>query len=338
MDKGDLRRLAGSTLSEDLKTEHGAMLLPAGTVFRDEQIEDVGKHKLQGSHQSTRENEVTALIDVATGSIQEMFQYAIRHERIPAHDVRQQVVPLVVEASVHPNIFRLFDALKAKDNYTYRHNVAVGVIATLIGRWLNLENAELSALSMAASVHDVGKVRVSNEILNKPGRLTPEEYAVMKNHTVFGYEIIKNTVSMSHRQALAALQHHEREDGTGYPLGLTSDKIDLFGKIIAVADVFHAMSSRRAYQEVSPFYRVMSEMEEMMFQRKLDLTLSMLFLGKMMNRLIGCEAQLNDGRQGRIVLINGRDPVHPLLQIGDEFVDLSAVRTLQIDTVIPSDD
>src|SRR5690606_28020956 len=95
-----------------------------------------------------------------------------------------------------------------------------------------------------------------------PGKLTDEEYAIMKKHTIYGYEILNDTVGISHRQALVALQHHERMNGSGYPMGIKRDNIDLFSRIVAVADIFHAMTSNRVYRTHSPFYEVLTEMEE----------------------------------------------------------------------------
>src|SRR5690625_7353760 len=126
-------------------------------------------------------------------------------------------------------------------------------------------------------LHDVGKMLVPEEILNKPGQLTEEEFQEMKNHTLYGYEILKDTVGVNHRQALVALQHHERMDGSGYPLQLKRDEIDLFSRIVAVADVFHAMSSNRVYQERSPLYEVLAEMEREVIA-KLDPEITYLFI------------------------------------------------------------
>jgi HD-GYP domain-containing protein (c-di-GMP phosphodiesterase class II) len=215
----------------------------------------------------------------------------------------------------------------------YRHNVAVGVIATLIGKWVGLKEAELSQLSMAAALHDVGKIKIPLEILNKSGKLTKDEYNLMKKHTIYGYEMIKETVGTNHRQALVALQHHERQNGSGYPFGIRADKIDDFSRIVAVADVFHAMTSKRAYRDASPFYETLKQMQQNAFG-DLDPRLVGLFLDKIMQSLIGNEVMLTDGRRGKIVMINQVDPIHPLVRIDDMFLDLSKEPALQIEQVI----
>ncbi|MCD9022085.1 HD-GYP domain-containing protein [Cohnella silvisoli] len=201
------------------------------------------------------------------------------------------IIPMIHHTTEHQNLFGLFATLQSKDDYTYRHNLGVGVISTLIGQWLDMEESDLSELTMAATLHDVGKVKIPLDILNKPGKLTDEEYAMMKKHAEFGYEIIKQTPGTNHRQALVALQHHERQDGSGYPHGIQSSDIDLFSRIIAVADIFHAMSSRRSYRNASPFYDILRQMQNDTFGA-LDPEITRLFLGKIMQSLIGNEVLL----------------------------------------------
>jgi putative nucleotidyltransferase with HDIG domain len=185
------------------------------------------------------------LVDESVIQINEIFQVSRRSKKVPLLDIQRQIIPLIHQTINQPNLFRLFASLKSKDDYTYRHSFAVAVIATLIGKWLGLKETELSELTIAAILHDIGKLKIPLDILNNPGKLTKEEFDLMKKHTIFGYEMIKETAGISHRQALVALQHHERQDGSGYPLGIRADKIDLFSRIVGIADVFHAMTSNR---------------------------------------------------------------------------------------------
>ena len=168
-----------------------------------------------------------------------------------------------------------------KNEYTYRHNICVGVIATYIGKWLGLSEEELSKLTLAATLHDIGKTMISGSILNKPGKLTELEYEEMKHHTIYGYRLIKKIPGLHPSIALTALQHHEREDGQGYPLGINGYHIHSFSKIVAIADIFHAMSSHRVYHEAIPFYEVIAQMKENVFG-KLNPEILLVFLNKMM--------------------------------------------------------
>ncbi|MDB5052427.1 MAG: family phosphohydrolase, partial [Bacilli bacterium] len=263
----------------------------------------------------------------------ELFQSIAQTNKIPVMEFKNTVIPAVQQIANTPDLFRLFEAVKAKDDYTHRHNIGVGVLSSLIGKWLNMEEVELNSLSLAATLHDVGKVKIPLEILHKPGKLTAEEFHLIKQHTVLGYEMLKNSVGVSHRIALAALQHHEKEDGSGYPLGLKKDQIDLFGKIIAVADIFHAMSSERPYHKPIPFYDIVSQMKDDKFG-KLDPHIVSVFMGNITKNLVGKHVMLTDDRQGEVVYINPQNDMNPLVRIENEFISLSVESQLHIKEVL----
>ncbi|MGE7225474.1 HD-GYP domain-containing protein [Paenibacillus sp. PDC88] len=258
---------------------------------------------------------------------------SVKPGKIPLADLCTNIVPIIHEVSDVTNLLGLFAALQSKDDYTYRHNIAVGAISSLIGKWQGLDRQELTQLAAAAMLHDVGKIFIPQHILNKPGKLTDEEYALMKNHTVFGYELLKKTAGIHHRQALAALQHHERMDGSGYPYGLKQEEIASFSRVVSVADVFHAMTSTRAYRTPSPFYEVLFQMEKDTFGA-LDPAITRLFIEKIMNSLIGHSVLLTDGNEGTILMVKPHDPAHPLIQVGNRFIDRSKDGSLLIKKIL----
>jgi putative nucleotidyltransferase with HDIG domain len=134
-----------------------------------------------------------------------------------------------------------------RDHYTARHQHRTATLALSIGRQLGLDAGQLEGLYLGALVHDVGKVAIPSELLNKPARLTPEEYALIKTHVQAGCDILRNVAFPWPIDAIIA-QHHERLDGSGYPNGLTASAIVLEARIVAVADVFQAMSDDRPYR------------------------------------------------------------------------------------------
>jgi HD-GYP domain-containing protein (c-di-GMP phosphodiesterase class II) len=259
----------------------------------------------------------------------ELFDSVKITHKIPLMEIRKEILPVVQQASGNSNVFQLFEAVKAKDNYTYQHNIGVGILSTLIGRWLNLEESDLSSLSLAAILFDVGKVKIPDEALNNPGKITDDEFQIIKKHTIFGYELLKETIGLNNRIALVALQHHERNDGNGYPFGLKQDKIDLFSKIVAVADIFHAMSSKRPYHDPSPFHEIVSQMRRGIFG-KLDPLIVFVFLENINKRMVGKNVVLTDGRVGKVVYLNTHNMENPLIKIKDEFIDLSKLSDIHI--------
>jgi len=146
------------------------------------------------------------------------------------------------------SIASLINALEARDKHTSGHSEAVTRLSVAIGRELGFSDAEMNRLQIAASLHDLGKIGVRDNVLLKPGKLTEEEFEHIQTHTVVVQDILKPLHNMEDVLA-AASSHHERWDGNGYPDGLKGEEIPLIGRIIAVADVFDALTSDRPYRD-----------------------------------------------------------------------------------------
>ncbi len=139
--------------------------------------------------------------------------------------------------------------LKAFDEYTFTHSINVTVLSTVFGKYLGLDRGKLVELGKSGLLHDVGKIEVPDEILNKPGKLTEAEFRQIKNHPLRGYEMIRKHEQASENVLSGILEHHEKHAGHGYPQGLSGEAIRPFGRIIAVADVYDALTSRRVYKK-----------------------------------------------------------------------------------------
>lgn len=139
--------------------------------------------------------------------------------------------------------------LKVSDEYTFKHSVDVAAMSLIIGKNLGLDKEELRQLGIAGLLHDVGKSMVPNEVLNKPGKLSDNEFALMKQHTLFGFKILKERGGFSDAVMRGVLQHHEKISGRGYPQGLPANNIHKFAKIISVADVYDALVTERPYKK-----------------------------------------------------------------------------------------
>lgn len=328
--------LIGKASKFDIYNDSGLLLLPKFTKITDENIVWLEQHNVQLTVDDVIDIDMNCYnkrVDHAVTESQEVFDEVRHTMQLPMDYIAENMIPAMAEITDGAHVIDLFISLQAKDDYTYRHNIAVGALAGMVGKWLNLTEKEIDELSMAGFLHDVGKMRIPESILNKPGLLTEEEFSFMKKHTVFGYDIIKTTPGTTNRQATVALQHHERMDGSGYPYGLTREKIDLFSRIVGVVDVFHAMTSKRVYRAAAPFYQVLHEMNEEAFGQ-LDPMITRLFIEKMMLSLIGHDVMLTDGRQGNIILIHKHDPIHPLIRIDDYFIDLSKDHSIHIEEII----
>ncbi len=332
-----MEHLIGRKVLADVINNYGVTIIPAKTVLNEDSVKLLYNHRIDEftlslealSAQLEASSQNRKLLKQTVTRSKELFESISDSGRIPLTDIRQEILPAVRDLSGNPDLFELFEIVKAKDDYTFEHNIGVGIIATLIGSWMNLSEEELSTLSLAATLHDIGKVKVPSAILNKPGKLTDEEFEIVKKHTVYGYELLKDAAGINPRVALVALQHHEREDGRGYPYGLEKSRIDPFSAIVAIADIFHAMSSKRPYREATPFHEIVAQMRQGKFG-DLNPQIVSLFLDNLMKKLLGRQVVLTDGRAAEVVYLNPHNMEAPLVKAGEQFIDLSKIRNVQI--------
>jgi len=260
--------------------------------------------------------------------IKELFEIARIENKIDTNQAVASFYPLLDNLQLERDVVSLLLLLNNSDSYTYQHSVQVGMLSYYIANWLGLSNAESTRIGYAGFLHDIGKCKIPNEVLNKPEKLTAEEYEEVKKHTIYGYEIIKNSTS-DEMMALGALHHHERYNGGGYPHGLKGEEISLFGRIIAIADIYSAMTSTRIYQKERDMLYVLKEVHRLGYS-DLDPVITQAFISHMIPNFIGKRVTLSDGRSGTIIMTHPTDFFNPLVQVESQFIDLSIVRSLEI--------
>ncbi|WP_353683242.1 HD-GYP domain-containing protein [Thermodesulfovibrio sp. 3907-1M] len=167
-----------------------------------------------------------------------------------------EVVANIIETILdEPDSIYSLLSLKGYDYYTYTHSVNVGVLSTGLGIQIGLDRDALFKLGMGAILHDLGKSQIPHEILNKQGKLNDTEYNIIKQHVLFGYELLENQKEFPKESLTAVLQHHEKLSGRGYPFGLKEEEIKLFGRITAIADCYDALTTRRPYKPpLTPYF------------------------------------------------------------------------------------
>ena len=213
--------------------------------------------------------------------------------------------------------------LSTYDNYTYVHSVNVDITSVVLGVALGLRDDELRKLSQAALLHDIGKTCLPIEILNKPGKLTEEEYEEVKRHSWHGYNMLKNNEEISSVTRNAILSHHENEDGTGYPRNLTSERIHKYAKIIHVADVYDALTTKRVNKDAmnpSDAMEYLMANTTTMFDKDIVAT----FMQYVAPYPLGVTVELSDGRTG-IVIKNNREMLsRPIVKVeGGHMINLT---------------
>jgi putative nucleotidyltransferase with HDIG domain len=200
------------------------------------------------------------------GEANRITRKMLRDIRLGQQIEMEQLEP-VVENMVD-SIFNSPDALlplarlKDHDNYTFQHSVSVCTLMIAFARFLKLDRPIIKEIAMGALLHDVGKAKVPDEILNKPAKLTDAEFAKMKSHVVQSIIILQNTPGITQIMLDVAGQHHERHDGTGYPNGLKGEQISLYGRMGAIVDVYDALTSERVYKKGMPPTEALSKLLE----------------------------------------------------------------------------
>jgi HD-GYP domain-containing protein (c-di-GMP phosphodiesterase class II) len=227
--------------------------------------------------------------------------------------------------------------LRDYDAYTYTHSLNVSVLAVLLGKRLGLDKIALSEVGVAAMLHDLGKARIPEAILNKPGKLTPTEFAVMKTHPEQGHALLQGRPGMTEPMLRAVLEHHERRDGTGYPRGLKEQDIGLYSRIVSVADVYDALTSRRVYKEPMAPAKALG----LMYQWR-DRDFTPLVIEQFIRCLgvypLGSLVQMSSGEHALVVGTNPLLPTRPVVRvILDAKMRSKPTRTVDLSEEPPGD-
>ena len=220
--------------------------------------------------------------------------------------------------------------LKISDEYTFKHSVDVATMAMIVGKKHGLNKQEVYELGISGLLHDVGKSKIPNEVLNKAGKLTDEEFSMMKQHSLFGYQILKEKEDLSSSIKLGVLQHHEKMNGKGYPMGVPSEKINLFARIISVADIYDALVTERPYKK--PFSPRDAVEMIMSLTEELDIDVMKSFLESVILYPVGTDVELSTGEHARVIENNTEYVLRPTvigLKSGKTY-DLSQIENASI--------
>jgi putative nucleotidyltransferase with HDIG domain len=211
----------------------------------------------------------------------------------------------------------------------YRHSVNVAALTSILGKWVGMDSKELNLLTYSAILHDIGKIKVGEELLMKKEPLTDDEFKIIMNHPIEGYNLVKKVPYLDSSVSYGVLMHHERLDGSGYPLKVKQDKIHKFAKIIAIADVFDAVNSNRNHKKKRGPFEALEVIQRESLGR-LDYEYSKIFLEHIVNYYMGENVLLNNNKICKIVQVNPNDLSKPLLFDDNEFIDLRNHDDLEI--------
>lgn len=308
------------------KVEHGMMLAKSiydyetRTLLREGKLlsdEVIGRIRARGYAGIYIEDELTKDIVIQEAITVELRNHAVETlqelDLEGAINVAEHIVKQLLEAKTVS--LDMLD-LRTFDDYTYRHSINVAILSVVIGIGMGYTNADLVDLCSAAIFHDLGKLAIDKSILNKPGKLTPEENELLRSHSQMSYDMLKEKWNIPSRVKAAVLSHHENEDGSGYPNGLFGDQIHPFAKIIHVADVYDALSSDRAYKKA---YSYSESLEYLMggCGTLFDQSVVQAFMERVPVYPKGVSVLMSDGREAIVVENHLGNPLRPTVRFMD---------------------
>lgn len=302
----------GMTLAKSLYDSADRVLVGRGTTLTEDYIE---KLDIRGFGGFYIEDELSKDIHIEETISQELRSRALHSLKECDIDVTLDIAKAIVEQIQNAATLTLdMIDLRNFDDYTYKHSINVAVLSTVIGIGLNMKEGDLIDLCAGAILHDIGKLNIDPEIINKPGFLTSEEYELVKSHSRLSYEALKDKWNVAATTKAAVLEHHENEDGSGYPLGLSSEDIHLYAKIIHVADVYDALTTKRPYKKP---YSTPEAIEYLMGScgRLFDKKIVEAFLKYVPIYPKGITIQLSDGQEGIVVDNTNLHSMRPLVRL-----------------------
>ncbi|CRZ35641.1 putative nucleotidyltransferase with HDIG domain [Herbinix hemicellulosilytica] len=347
----------GMVVSEDIYTKDLHLIISKGTVLTDKIITRLNFYSITDFYIYSDEN----LVKVETDYFENTFYTELKksesfnrfyqayhnsanrikdsmdsimdnHNEFDADKLLSEVRNILYHCSTNIELFHMLHCMREYDDTTYIHSLNVALICNIIGKWLHFSSEDLEAITLAGLLHDLGKLFIPNEIITKPSKLNDFEFSMIKTHTIRGYQILKNK-KIDERVKNATLMHHERCDGSGYPNGLLSHEIDPFAKLVAIADVYDAMTSARVYRGPLCPFEVINLFETEGYL-KYDTKYILTFLEGVVQTYINNTVRLNNKMEGQIVFINKFDLSRPVILSNGQFIDLSKQRDLYIEALI----
>lgn len=259
-------------------------------------------------------NMITSSFD--TVKQQQVLSKAMSIERL-GKQFRDIVEDILEEIKHHDDALSMLTEIHSFDSYVFDHSLNVTIYSLGLALALGLSKNQLREIGLGAMLHDIGKMKIPESILNKPGQLTDDEFEMMKNHSEEGYRLLKDIPGFPLVSAHIAYQHHERLDGSGYPRGIEGHEIHLYGKIVAIADVFDAVTSNRVYRAAM----LPHEALELLYAGAgtlFDRGMVEAFRNAVAIYPPGLTVKLNDGRKGVVIRTNHEKSDRPVVRILEE--------------------
>jgi HD-GYP domain-containing protein (c-di-GMP phosphodiesterase class II) len=344
----------GDRLSEDVLTSSDHVLFYKRRMIEEKELEilnafmitNVSIEPRQGGEQPVAEEQVKTIdrskssmlfykeYDKTLQLLKRVFNLAYTGGSFPILEIRHHAESLLSQIDSY-NILTYSPRNLNIQEYVYHNSIQVSLTSYILARWHGFLQKDLIPIALGGLLYNIGNAKIDPTILEKPTKLTSSEFEEMKKHTIYGYQVLKSVPAINDGVKFCALQHHEREDGSGYPLGLKGEKIHPYAKVIAIADMFHSMTSNRQHQQAASPYLVLEQLYKESFG-KLDPALVQTFIQKATQFLNGTLVKLSDNRIGEIVFTEQVNPTRPMVNVNGTIINLAKERQLYIKSIVRS--
>ena len=267
-------------------------------------------------------------------STKSALDHLLASEEIDPSNLLDDTIELMQGSSMNTmDLFDMLHNMRQVDDTIYAHSLNVALLARVLGKWLRFSEQDIDTLTLAGLLHDIGKLRIPDTIMKKPGKLTPDEYTIIKMHPRIGYDTIANS-SLDLRIKQSILMHHERCDGSGYPFGFLQQDISKFAMVISIVDVYDAMTAARSYRGPLCPFTVIQQFEEDGLQKYYPQYI-LTFLEHIAATYQNNRVLLSNAKHATIIMLNPQRLSKPIVQLEDgNFLDLSKQVELSISAII----
>ncbi|WP_083566249.1 HD-GYP domain-containing protein [Domibacillus mangrovi] len=248
--------------------------------------------------------------------------------------IRTIILPLLTYVLENPEQLYRISSFSKKEDYLFHHTAALGILCGMIAQKMNYKKGMIVQAALTGVLADSGMSKINYSLLNKKTALTEQEYKNIQNHPIFSYSMVKELRLLKPEVKLAIYQHHERIDGSGYPMGVKGNEIHPIAQIVGLADTYHALTTDRVFQDRQSAFKVIEFIQEDLFG-KFDLPIMNALFSIVANLVPGTRVELSDGNKGKVLFVHQMHQTRPLIQLSTgELIDMVKRRDLHIEKVI----